>query len=63
MDKMSEHDFVMWLKGFVEGVHHYNVSPAQWDYLKETLAKVTPAEESSNVVYTIPTPEYTTTVA
>lgn len=37
---MNEKEFVMWLKGFCEGVHHYNITPAQWDLLKEKLAEV-----------------------
>tara|TARA_R110000796_G_scaffold250449_1_gene379416 strand:- start:468 stop:635 length:168 start_codon:yes stop_codon:yes gene_type:complete len=37
---MSEKDFIQWLKGFAEGVHHYNVSPKQWDYLKQKLEQV-----------------------
>ena len=45
---MSEKDFIQWLKGFTEGVHHYSLSPKQWDYLKEKLKKVKP--ESSDYV-------------
>ena len=37
---MTPTEFVIWLQGFVQGVHHYNVTPAQWDYLKEVLEKV-----------------------
>ena len=37
---MTEVEFVQWLRGFVEGVHHYNITPAQWDHLKDTLSKV-----------------------
>ncbi len=37
---MNEKEFVQWLKGFVEGVHHYNITPAQFDHLKEKLSKV-----------------------
>ena len=37
---MNEKEFVDWLRGFTSGVHHYNVSPAQWDYLKEKLNTV-----------------------
>lgn len=46
---MNEKDFVFWLKGFSEGVHHYNIGPKQWDHLKETLATV--KTESSPVCY------------
>lgn len=44
---MNEKEFIDWLKGFTEGVHHYNVTPAQWDLLKEQLAKVKPAETTT----------------
>jgi hypothetical protein len=37
---MSEKDFIQWLKGFTEGVHHYSLSPKQWDYLKGKLKEV-----------------------
>ena len=37
---MNEKDFVQWLRGFAEGVHHYNIKPKQWAYLKEVLETV-----------------------
>ena len=37
---MTSKEFIMWLKGFTEGVHEYNVTPKQWDILKEKLAEV-----------------------
>ncbi len=37
---MNEKDFVQWLRGFAEGVHHYNMTPKQWDHLKELLETV-----------------------
>lgn len=37
---MSPEEFVIWLKGFTEGVHEFNVTPKQWDLLKERLAEV-----------------------
>ena len=48
---MNEKEFIDWLRGFTEGVHHYNVTPAQWDLLKEQLAKVKPAETTTTVTY------------
>tara|TARA_R110000868_G_scaffold390868_1_gene660701 strand:- start:437 stop:604 length:168 start_codon:yes stop_codon:yes gene_type:complete len=45
---MSDKDFIQWLKGFTEGVHHYSLSPKQWDYLKEKLKEVKP--ESSDYI-------------
>ena len=38
---MNEHDFIVWLKGFTEGVHEFNITPSQWNLLKDKLAKVT----------------------
>tara|TARA_R110002050_G_scaffold35588_7_gene89254 strand:- start:1532 stop:1705 length:174 start_codon:yes stop_codon:yes gene_type:complete len=37
---MNESQFIQWLKGFAAGVHHYNITPAQWDHLKENLQTV-----------------------
>jgi hypothetical protein len=37
---MTSQEFITWLKGFTEGVHEYNVTPKQWDLLKEKLAQV-----------------------
>lgn len=48
---MNEKEFIDWLKGFTEGVHHYNITPAQWDLLKEQLAKVKSEEKTTTVTY------------
>lgn len=37
---MTSQEFVIWLKGFTEGVHEYNITPKQWDLLKEKLSQV-----------------------
>ena len=37
---MTSKEFVIWLKGFTEGVHEFNITPKQWDNLKEKLAEV-----------------------
>ena len=37
---MTSKEFVLWLQGFTQGVHEYNISPKQWDALKDTLATV-----------------------
>jgi hypothetical protein len=37
---MTSKEFIIWLKGFTEGVHDFNITPKQWDYLKEKLAEV-----------------------
>jgi hypothetical protein len=37
---MTSKEFTLWLKGFTEGVHEYNITPKQWDLLKEKLDEV-----------------------
>ena len=37
---MTSKEFVIWLQGFTEGVHQYNITPMQWDALKAKLAEV-----------------------
>jgi hypothetical protein len=37
---MTSKEFVLWLQGFTQGIHEYNISPKQWDALKDVLAKV-----------------------
>jgi hypothetical protein len=37
---MTSKEFVIWLKGFTEGVHEFNVTPKQWDLLKSKLEKI-----------------------
>ena len=37
---MTSKEFVIWLKGFTEGVHEFNITPKQWDTLKEQLVHV-----------------------
>jgi hypothetical protein len=37
---MTSKEFTLWLKGFTEGVHEFNITPKQWDTLKEQLAHV-----------------------
>ena len=57
---MNSQQFVQWLRGFTEGVHEFNVTPAKWDLLKDTLSKVndgapitsiTPAKEGFGYYY------------
>jgi hypothetical protein len=37
---MTSKEFVIWLKGFTEGVHEFNVTPKQWELLKSKLEEV-----------------------
>lgn len=45
---MTSKEFVIWLRGFSQGVHHYNITPAQWDYLKEVLDEV--KDDEKNII-------------
>lgn len=55
---MNEKDFVKWLSGFAQGVHHYNLTPKQWDYVKEVLSEV---GETENTSYSVDSRLWTTT--
>jgi hypothetical protein len=37
---MTSKEFILWLKGFTEGVHEFNITPKQWDLLKDKLVEV-----------------------
>ena len=37
---MTSKEFIIWMRGFTEGVHEFNITPKQWDILKEKLAEV-----------------------
>ena len=54
---MTSKEFVIWLKGFTEGVHDFNITPKQWDLLKEELARV------NDQAYPFGTPNGTVTIA
>jgi len=47
---MNSEDFIKWLKGFSEGVHHFNLSPKQWDFLKSKLKKVNPNQTQEYII-------------
>jgi len=42
---MTPQEFIIWLKGFAAAANSYNVTPAQWDLLREQLNKVTGADQ------------------
>lgn len=37
---MTSKEFVIWLKGFVAASSNYNVTPKQWDDIKDKLEEV-----------------------
>ena len=51
---MTSKEFVIWLKGFTEGVHEFAITPKQWDYLKEKLAEVKDDNTSSPFPFGVP---------
>ena len=50
---MTSNEFVLWLQGFTQGVHEYNITPKQWDALKDTLATV---KDEPTLTFPINTP-------
>ena len=50
---MTSKEFVLWLQGFTQGVHEHNITPKQWDALKDTLAKV---KDEPTLTFLINTP-------
>jgi hypothetical protein len=47
---MTPKDFVTWLRGFAQAANNFNLTPKQWDDVKEMLATV--VDEEENVVLT-----------
>jgi hypothetical protein len=37
---MTSRDFVIWLKGFATAANSYNITPKQWDEIKDKLDEV-----------------------
>lgn len=37
---MTPQEFIVWFKGFAAAAHTYNITPAQWEAIKEKLAQV-----------------------
>jgi hypothetical protein len=42
---MTPNEFVIWLKGFSQASNTYNITPKQWDDIKEQLDKVVTNEK------------------
>jgi len=47
---MTPEEFVIWFKGFATAANPYNITPKQWDDIKEQLEKV-----NQNIVWNGPT--------
>ncbi len=37
---MTSKTFTIWLSGFIKASHNYNITPKQWDELKDQFEKV-----------------------
>lgn len=37
---MEPIEFILWLKGFAESANEYNITPKQWDIMKQKLDDV-----------------------
>ena len=37
---MTSRDFIIWLKGFATAANSYNITPKQWDEIKDKLDEV-----------------------
>lgn len=46
---MKSVEFIIWLRGFVSAVNNYNVTPRQWDDLKDQLSTVVLTEDDTVV--------------
>ena len=48
---MTPEEFVIWFRGFVTAANPYNITPKQWDDIKEQLEKVNENSEGRKVFY------------
>jgi len=46
---MTSEQFVIWLKGFVEGCSDFTATPKQWDRLKEVLYEVQDYDDNPGI--------------
>jgi hypothetical protein len=64
---MTSKEFIMWMKGFTEAVHELGPSPANWQLIKDALAKVEDKNECkctcSGKTYSYPYNFYTGTTS
>ena len=56
---MTSSEFITWFRGFVQAANGYNITPKQWDDIKEKLTQVNDA--SDKVVFSRYTMETNTT--
>ena len=56
---MTEKEFIDWIRGYVDGVHTYSVSPKQWQFLKDKVKSIS----GTSIRYTIDSEKWTTNVS
>jgi len=56
---MTSREFVIWLKGFATAANSYNITPKQWDEVKDKLDEVedTPQIKTTPTYIQTPQPE------
>ena len=57
---MTSQEFIIWFRGFVKAAHPYNITPKQWEDVKETLDQVKLKEDSISLLYDSKTTTLTT---
>jgi hypothetical protein len=45
---MTSREFIIWLRGFTSAAHKHNLTPEQWDTLKDELAQVHDNKDESD---------------
>lgn len=62
---MTPNNFVIWLKGFAQGVNHaansFTLTPKQWDDIREQLDKVNDKPNTGGYTISIKDGTYVTT--
>ena len=48
---MTPIEFIIWLKGFAQAANGFNVTPKQWDDIKEQLDRVNLQESTGPAAY------------
>lgn len=46
---MRSHEFIIWLKGFMEACNDFTATPKQWDRIKEVLNEVQDYDDNPGI--------------
>ena len=58
---MTPSDFIIWFKGFAQATNNYNITPKQWDDIREQLDKVNDKPNTGGYTISIKDGTYVTT--